>query len=89
MKVAPDQLAEKVPVTRFATHGAEERRSAPERWIEKLPLLFVSYVFVSIEAQWYRARWCPGVIRLIMDGLQPAKVPDSAALAIGQCRNAV
>jgi len=54
-----------------------QRRRGHGRWIEKLPLLFVSYVFVSIEAQWYRARWCPGVIRLIMDGLQPAKVPDS------------
>jgi transcriptional antiterminator RfaH len=52
-----------------------QRRRRHGRWVETLPLLFVSYVFVSIEAQWYRARWAPGVIRLIMDGLQPARVP--------------
>ena len=23
-----------------------------------------------------RARWCPGVLRLVLDGAQPAKVPD-------------
>jgi transcriptional antiterminator RfaH len=28
------------------------------------------------RAQWHAARWCPGVVRLVMDGLQPAKVPD-------------
>jgi transcriptional antiterminator RfaH len=54
-----------------------QRRRRHGRSIETLPLLFVTYVFVTIESQWYRARWCPGVIRLVMDGLQPAKVPDS------------
>jgi transcriptional antiterminator RfaH len=31
---------------------------------------------VEIALQWSRARWCPGVRRLVMDGIQPAKVPD-------------
>jgi transcriptional antiterminator RfaH len=53
-----------------------QRRRHHGRWIETLPLLFVSYAFVAIELQWHRARWTPGVIRLIMDGLQPARVPD-------------
>jgi transcriptional antiterminator RfaH len=55
-----------------------QRRRYHGRWVETTPLLFVSYAFVLIELQWHRARWAPGVIRLIMDGLQPAKVPDSA-----------
>jgi transcriptional antiterminator RfaH len=29
-----------------------------------------------IEAQWYAARWSIGVIGLIMDGIQPARVAD-------------
>jgi transcriptional antiterminator RfaH len=53
-----------------------QRRRRHGRSIETLPLLFVSYVFVAIELQWHRARWAPGVVRLVMDGLQPARVPD-------------
>ena len=53
-----------------------QRRRYHGRWIETLPLLFVSYAFVEIELQWHRARWAPGVIRLVMDGLRPARVPD-------------
>jgi transcriptional antiterminator RfaH len=26
---------------------------------------------------WWDARWSPGVVRLIMDGLLPARVPDA------------
>jgi transcriptional antiterminator RfaH len=54
-----------------------QRRRHHGRWIQVTPLLFVTYVFISIELQWHRARWAPGVVRLVMDGLQPAKVPDS------------
>lgn len=43
--------------------------------ISKLPL-FPGYAFVWIELQWHAARWCPGVLRLVLDGAQPAKVPD-------------
>ena len=34
------------------------------------------YAFVSIELQWHAARWCLGVLRLVLDGAQPARVPD-------------
>ena len=38
---------------------------------------FPSYAFVWIDLQWHRARWCCGVIRLIMAGdATPARVPD-------------
>jgi transcription antitermination factor NusG len=43
--------------------------------ISKLPL-FPGCAFVWIELQWHAARWCPGVLRLVLDGAQPAKVPD-------------
>jgi transcriptional antiterminator RfaH len=38
--------------------------------------LFPGYAFVLIISQWWAARWSPGVIRLVMDGLQPASVPS-------------
>jgi transcriptional antiterminator RfaH len=41
-----------------------------------MPALFPGYCFVWIELQWHAARWAPGVIRLVLDGIQPAKVPD-------------
>src|SRR5262245_37168102 len=34
------------------------------------------YAFFVVEAQWHSARWSVGVLGLIMNGLQPAKVPD-------------
>ena len=39
--------------------------------------MFPAYAFVWIDLQWHRARWCGGVIRLIMAGdATPARVPD-------------
>jgi transcriptional antiterminator RfaH len=38
--------------------------------------LFPGYCFVLIELQWHTARWSPGVIRLVLDGDRPARVPD-------------
>jgi transcriptional antiterminator RfaH len=50
--------------------------------------LFPGYAFVLVQLQWYAARWCPGVVRLVMDGLQPAKVPDAVIEEIrGRERN--
>ena len=40
--------------------------------------LFPSYCFVRIVLQWSAARWCPGVLGLIMGGASPARVPDAA-----------
>jgi transcriptional antiterminator RfaH len=42
----------------------------------RTPLLFPNYTFVLIRLQWHNARWSPGVVRLVMDGLRPARVPD-------------
>ena len=53
-----------------------ERRIRRGRKIEVLQPLFVGYAFVRIVLQWHAARWCPGTLGLIMDGLVPAKVPD-------------
>jgi transcriptional antiterminator RfaH len=52
--------------------------------------LFPGYVFILVELQWYRARWCPGVRRIIMSGIEPAKVSDAVIEEIrGRERNGV
>ena len=56
----------------FATYTPRikvERRSSPD-------LLFPGYTFVAIELQWHRAARTPGVMKLIMDGEHPGRVPD-------------
>jgi transcriptional antiterminator RfaH len=53
-----------------------EHRTVRGRKVAKEPPLFPGYAFVLIVAQWYSARWCPGVVTLIMDGVGPARVPD-------------
>jgi transcriptional antiterminator RfaH len=58
---------------RLRTHRVSRGRK-----IAGLSLLFPSYVFVYVVAQWYAARWSPGVIRLVMAGdARPARVPDT------------
>jgi transcriptional antiterminator RfaH len=54
-----------------------ERRVVRGRRIEVHPPLFPGYAFVAIVLQWHGARWCPGVLNLIMDGPRPARVPDA------------
>jgi transcriptional antiterminator RfaH len=39
--------------------------------------LFPGYCFVLVVAGWWSARWSPGVVRIVLDGSVPAKVPDS------------
>jgi transcriptional antiterminator RfaH len=46
------------------------------RKIEVRPALFPGYAFVLIQLQWHTARWAPGTLGLIMDGVGPAHVPD-------------
>jgi transcriptional antiterminator RfaH len=53
------------------------RRTVRGRREDSEVSLFPNYLFIQIELQWYRARWCPGVVRLLMDGIVPAKVPDA------------
>ena len=47
------------------------------RRIEVHPPLFPGYCFVLVQLQWHTARWAPGVVRLVLDGASPARVPDS------------
>jgi transcriptional antiterminator RfaH len=65
-----------------------ERRTICGRRKDNEVALFPGYAFVAIELQWHAARWCPGVVRLVMDGLQPAKVSDAVIEEIrGRERN--
>jgi transcriptional antiterminator RfaH len=54
----------------------EQRRSRHGRRITVTPPLFPGYLFVWVVRGWWDARWSPGVVRLIMDGLVPARVPE-------------
>jgi transcriptional antiterminator RfaH len=50
--------------------------------------LFPGYAFVLIELQWHAARWSPGVLRIVLDGARPAKVPDKVIAELrGRERN--
>jgi transcriptional antiterminator RfaH len=54
----------------------------------KAPALFPGYAFVLIELQWHAARWSPGILRLVLDGDRPAKVPDKVIAELkGRERN--
>src|SRR5215831_6190300 len=55
----------------------EQIRSRSGRRIVRTPPLFPGYLFLWVVRGWWDARWSPGVVRLIMDGLQPARVPDA------------
>src|SRR6516225_7951194 len=54
-----------------------EHRGSHGRKIIVTPPLFPGYLFVWVVQGWWNARWSPGVIRLVMDGLVPARVPDA------------
>ena len=54
-----------------------EQRRSHGRKIIVTPPLFPGYLFLWVVSGWWAARWSPGVVRLIMDGLQPARVPDA------------
>jgi len=59
-----------------------ERRTVHGRALVRPPLLFPGYAFVLVELQWSRARWSPGVVRIVMNGAAPAAVPDSVIAAL-------
>jgi transcription antitermination factor NusG len=51
------------------------------RW--RITALFPSYLFLQIAEQWYRARWCCGVIRLLgSDGAPPAQLHENVVAEI-------
>ena len=68
-----------------------ERRTVHGRKVIRTPLLFPAYAFVFIRLQWHAARWAPGVIRLVMDGAAPARVPDAviAEIRSRECRGLI
>jgi transcriptional antiterminator RfaH len=53
-----------------------EWRRSHGRKIEVAAPLFPGYFFLTVEAQWHAARWSPGVVGLLMNGLVPARVAD-------------
>jgi transcriptional antiterminator RfaH len=53
------------------------QRIVRRRKVERTPALFPGYAFVVIESEWYGAKWSPGVIGLLMDGIRPARVADA------------
>jgi hypothetical protein len=59
----------------------EQRRSHGRKITVTAPL-FPGYTFVLIVSGWWNARWAAGVRRLVMDGLQPARVPDGVIAEI-------
>jgi transcriptional antiterminator RfaH len=54
-----------------------EHRRSHGRKIIATPPLFPGYLFVWVVRGWWDARWSAGVRRLVMDGEQPARVPDA------------
>ena len=64
------------------TPRLREQRVLRGRRVEVSPPLFPGYAFVLIELQSHAARWTAGVIRLVMDGMAPARVPDAVIAEI-------
>jgi transcriptional antiterminator RfaH len=58
------------------TPRIRERRIIRGRRQVVTPALFPGYTFVYVELQWHAIRRTPYVIRLVMDGERPARVPD-------------
>src|SRR5262245_48536893 len=65
-----------------------ERITLARKTKVRAPALFPGYAFVLIELQWRAARRSPGVHRLVLDGLQPARMPDKVIAELkGRERN--
>jgi transcriptional antiterminator RfaH len=61
--------------TTYVPHIVERIRNHG-KIVNRTTLLFPTYIFISIDLQWHAICAAPGVIRLIRDGMAPARVPD-------------
>jgi transcriptional antiterminator RfaH len=68
----------------FATYlpRVRERRVLRGQRIKLQLPLFPGYCFVAIELQWHAARWAPGTLGLVLNGLEPARIPDAVIAEI-------
>ena len=72
----------------YLPHIRTKRVVPASRTIARTTALFPGYAFVLIELQWHTARWAPGVIRLMLDGERPARVPEAVIAELkGRERN--
>src|SRR5262252_4090551 len=78
-----ERLAEKeLQEAGFDVYCPRIRSQQNGRW--RIQSLFPSYIFLQISDQWYRARWCRGVLRLLgPDGCPPGQVHESV---VGEIR---
>jgi transcription antitermination factor NusG len=44
---------------------------------KRIASLFPGYLMVRVVVRWYPIRWCPGVLKVLMNGEHPAKLADS------------
>jgi transcriptional antiterminator RfaH len=59
-----------------------ERRLRAGRRIEVVTPMFPRYVFIAIEAQWYRVKSTVGIASVLMNGVGPQVVRDELIAAI-------
>lgn len=59
-----------------------DRRISRGAKVIRMPLLFPGYAFVLVQLQWSKARFSPGVNRVVMDGATPAVVPDAVIASL-------
>jgi transcriptional antiterminator RfaH len=62
-------------VNGFETYSPRIRPARARRGDDTRPL-FPGYCFILIVSQWWAARWSPGIVRIVLDGAVPARVPD-------------
>jgi transcription antitermination factor NusG len=74
--------AEELEQAGFNVYFPKIRFRQNRRW--RITALFPSYLFLQISDQWYRARWCRGILRLLgPDGYPPAQLAESV---VGEIR---
>src|SRR4051794_10793457 len=62
--------------------GFESYRPKIKTERKTIASLFPGYLIVRVAVQWYPIRWCPGIVKLLMVGEQPAKLADDVVAQI-------